>query len=495
MQQARKKQKNARATNRPPCLQRQKKSKAREASRKSQRPISLTGAFQRALPALHHRASATVIGVRAGVQSAENAFAVDCCSCDAAASTTQQPHSRDSNSQYHPLCIAIEAERPVTCSSAARLQSMNLFSSAAAAFLQQQRTFEQRYSSFQHSHSLCALCAGPSSPSDGHSHRASPSLTWAESDSHLMAQVHAAPQQQAKQWGRIGRHCKAVPMLARTLLGMSRLDGCNSREGPLTFVLFSRVSHSRNGRTQQCICILLRRAAIRVSALPLLPSFLHTAACRIDSGAATDTVARPDSRVRSASQTRAHIATSIRSEHSISWGQRSSSTSCRSRLATHQQTLSQRFHSSLDSAPHFALESLCIQCCKAHFFATLCVFLAFAGALSPDFVRDLLHHLALDGWGAWEDGGSSPRSLFVLSSERRLVELSDAIWNFIDSSGSSHALLTLYELQTGDAARGCVFFGLDALLLLHAVKLLEARGKCAVIPALIVSETGVKFSG
>jgi len=77
-----------------------------------------------------------------------------------------------------------------------------------------------------------------------------------------------------------------------------------------------------------------------------------------------------------------------------------------------------------------------------------------------------------------------------------LTDIADSIWNFIDQSGSSSALLTLYELQTSDAAaRGCIFYQVDAELLLQAVKVLEKKGKCAIIPAQVISETGIKFSG
>jgi ESCRT-II complex subunit VPS25 len=87
------------------------------------------------------------------------------------------------------------------------------------------------------------------------------------------------------------------------------------------------------------------------------------------------------------------------------------------------------------------------------------------------------------------------RSLFVLSPLRRLGELADALWSYVESTGESGALVTLYELQTGDAARGQTFFGAEAMLLLQAARILEQRGKAAVIPAPVLSETGVKFLG
>ena len=39
------------------------------------------------------------------------------------------------------------------------------------------------------------------------------------------------------------------------------------------------------------------------------------------------------------------------------------------------------------------------------------------------------------------------------------------------------------------------FFGVDATLLLGAVRWLESRGRCAVIPSPVVAETGVKMLG
>jgi len=133
-------------------------------------------------------------------------------------------------------------------------------------------------------------------------------------------------------------------------------------------------------------------------------------------------------------------------------------------------------------------------------------------ALSPDFARRLLDCVAAEGWGAWEDASPLPpslssgaslsshyaslapsRALFVLSPSRRLPELADALWSFVESSGESGALMTLYELASGDAALGQVFYGVDTVLLLQAVRILEGRGRAAVIPAPVISETGVKF--
>jgi hypothetical protein len=194
--------------------------------------------------------------------------------------------------------------------------------------------------------------------------------------------------------------------------------------------------------------------------------------------------------------------------------------------------------------------------CRRCALSPLAVVFAETGQLPAEGVRLLLDALAAEGWGVWEDGaaggggGGTPRSHFLLSPSRRLSELGEAIWTHAHALGEGSGLLTIYELQTADTMKGtgplgqcsawgvggkivltcaslrrtacllascshpahilrfdlcavllplvaapAAFYGLDAMLLLGAVRWLESRGRCAVIPSPVVAETGVKLLG
>lgn len=122
-----------------------------------------------------------------------------------------------------------------------------------------------------------------------------------------------------------------------------------------------------------------------------------------------------------------------------------------------------------------------------------CSFVA-SGQLSLDAIRTLLDALAADSYGVWEDSGPQ-RCSFFLSGAYRFSELGDHILAHVDRIGESSGILTVYELAHGDASKSTSFFGLEEQVILIALKTLAARGKCAIMPAPVVSETGVKFLG
>jgi ESCRT-II complex subunit VPS25 len=114
--------------------------------------------------------------------------------------------------------------------------------------------------------------------------------------------------------------------------------------------------------------------------------------------------------------------------------------------------------------------------------------------LSLDAIRMLLDALAADSYGLWEDVGPN-RSMFLLSPAHRFTEIGDQVWAHVERIGEQASIVTLYELQHGDAMKGAPFYGMDEHILLAALKTLEARGKCTLIPSGVISETGVKFLG
>lgn len=116
--------------------------------------------------------------------------------------------------------------------------------------------------------------------------------------------------------------------------------------------------------------------------------------------------------------------------------------------------------------------------------------------LTPDAIRMLLDHLASDSYGVWEDvHAGSNRSTFLISPQHRFTEVGDIIWNHIERIGESTSIMTVYELQHGDSMKGTIFHTLDEHVILAALRTLETRRRCAIIPAAIVSEIGIKFLG
>ena len=118
-----------------------------------------------------------------------------------------------------------------------------------------------------------------------------------------------------------------------------------------------------------------------------------------------------------------------------------------------------------------------------------------SGHLSVDSIRTLLDSLASDGFGLWEDPGPS-RSSCLLSPTRTLGEVANEVWEVVERAGlTNNSILTLYELNQGDVSRGTSLPSVPEAIMLAAVRVLESRGKCAIIPAPVISETGVKFLG
>ena len=117
-------------------------------------------------------------------------------------------------------------------------------------------------------------------------------------------------------------------------------------------------------------------------------------------------------------------------------------------------------------------------------------------SLSVDAIRLLLDAVASEGWGVWEDGhAGATRSSFLISPAARLPEVADAIHSHVHSIGEGQGLLTLYELCHGDLMKSASFARMDEGLMMAALRILEAKGKVALMPAAVLSETGVKFLG
>lgn len=70
-----------------------------------------------------------------------------------------------------------------------------------------------------------------------------------------------------------------------------------------------------------------------------------------------------------------------------------------------------------------------------------------------------------------------------------LDEWANLIYNWAVANGQTNTIFTLFDLTNGDSTVGEEFYGLDERVLVKALKVLEARGKCVVFE----NNEGVKF--
>lgn len=70
-----------------------------------------------------------------------------------------------------------------------------------------------------------------------------------------------------------------------------------------------------------------------------------------------------------------------------------------------------------------------------------------------------------------------------------LDEWANLIHTWVVANGQTNTIFTLFDLTNGDSTAGEEFYGLDERVLVKALKVLEARGKCVVFE----NNEGVKF--
>ncbi|KAJ7296537.1 hypothetical protein O6H91_Y117300 [Diphasiastrum complanatum] len=77
---------------------------------------------------------------------------------------------------------------------------------------------------------------------------------------------------------------------------------------------------------------------------------------------------------------------------------------------------------------------------------------------------------------------------------RRIQDWADLILEFVHEYGLEEGVTTLEEIRTGDETQGTELAGIDRVVLVKALKLLEQRGKAAIFKGTSADDEGVKFS-
>ncbi|GLT80620.1 hypothetical protein SLA2020_520510 [Shorea laevis] len=117
---------------------------------------------------------------------------------------------------------------------------------------------------------------------------------------------------------------------------------------------------------------------------------------------------------------------------------------------------------------------------------------------NPEIERSLSHEareaflsaLVSDGRAEWLDKGR--RKCLILW--HRIQDWAEIIINFVKENGLEDSVMTVEEIRSGIESRGTELHGLDRIILMRALKLLEHKGKLAIFKGTTADDEGVKFS-
>lgn len=110
--------------------------------------------------------------------------------------------------------------------------------------------------------------------------------------------------------------------------------------------------------------------------------------------------------------------------------------------------------------------------------------------LQPDEIRLVMEDFCTHGHGEWLDGSNN--SVRILW--RKPEQLATDIYHWAETNGYIGAVVTVYELHSGEDVHGMSFQGADEDLLRRALAILEERGKCTLFKGDTSEDDGVKFS-
>ncbi|CAM6119324.1 unnamed protein product [Calypogeia fissa] len=98
--------------------------------------------------------------------------------------------------------------------------------------------------------------------------------------------------------------------------------------------------------------------------------------------------------------------------------------------------------------------------------------------------------LVSEGKAEWLDKGH--RKCLILW--RAINEWAKVLLDFVKEYGFEDGVMTLEEIQSGDETRGTDLAGIDRIVLVRAIKMLENSGKAVMFKGSASDDDGVKFS-
>jgi len=110
--------------------------------------------------------------------------------------------------------------------------------------------------------------------------------------------------------------------------------------------------------------------------------------------------------------------------------------------------------------------------------------------LSYEAKKVFLSALVSEGRAEWLDKGQ--KNCLILW--RRIQDWAEYILKFVRENGLEDGVMTLEEIRSGVESRGTELAGIDRIVLIRALKLLEQRGKAVMFKGTSTDDEGVKFS-
>uniref|UniRef100_A0A7C9CSM2 ESCRT-II complex subunit VPS25 n=1 Tax=Opuntia streptacantha TaxID=393608 RepID=A0A7C9CSM2_OPUST len=111
-------------------------------------------------------------------------------------------------------------------------------------------------------------------------------------------------------------------------------------------------------------------------------------------------------------------------------------------------------------------------------------------SLSYEAREAFMISLVAEGRAEWMD--KERRKCLILW--HRIQEWADIIHRFAKDNGLEDSVMTVEELRTGVESRGTELHGIDHMVLMRALKLLESKGKLKIFKGTSTDDEGVKFS-
>ncbi|EDW02097.1 vacuolar protein-sorting-associated protein 25 [Drosophila grimshawi] len=97
--------------------------------------------------------------------------------------------------------------------------------------------------------------------------------------------------------------------------------------------------------------------------------------------------------------------------------------------------------------------------------------------LSPEFIQLILEQLQQTGHAAPLDKKRQEWQVYW----HTLEEYGNMVYDWIQETGQTNSICTLYEIASGENTTQLEFHDVDEAVLLNALRLLEEKGKCELI--------------
>jgi ESCRT-II complex subunit VPS25 len=119
--------------------------------------------------------------------------------------------------------------------------------------------------------------------------------------------------------------------------------------------------------------------------------------------------------------------------------------------------------------------------------------------LNTEGIKSIADYLVSQGYALWHINSqmnlnNNPTSNTILYlSWNSFNDWAAILYRYAQQNSLINTIVTLYELQCGEQSKGTEFYNLNEIILLQAIKVLEAQARAAVVPGENIHETGIKF--